>query len=59
LEDYTMVPVPRICVKLNCMKVDKSISSITLKNTKAIRPGELDKAMKGIILLKAAAVIGQ
>lgn len=57
--DYTAIPLPRICVKINCTKVDKSISRITFKAPKDQRPGELDMVMKGLVLLKAAAVIGQ
>jgi hypothetical protein len=34
LVDYTAIPLPRICVKLNCTKIDKSISRITFKAPK-------------------------
>jgi hypothetical protein len=34
LVDYTAIPLPRICVKINCTKIDKSISQITFKAPK-------------------------
>lgn len=55
--DFTAVPLPRVAVKINCSFIDTYIRNIQMKVKQ--RKGEIEKAMRGVVLLKAASVIGE
>jgi len=57
LKDFTAVPLPRIAVKINTSLVDSYIRDTQMK--KKLRKGEIEQAMKGVVLLKSASVIGE
>jgi hypothetical protein len=56
LNDYSSVPVPRFAIKINTASVDRYLQA-TLTKTR-LRPGEVDTAVKSIVMMKAATVLG-
>jgi hypothetical protein len=56
LNDYSPVPVPRFAIKINTSSVDRYLQA-TLTKTR-LRPGEVDTAVKSIVMMKAATVLG-
>jgi len=57
INDWSMVPVPRIALKINTQLLDQYYFSV--KNKIAQRPGELQSCITAIVILKAAAVLGE
>jgi len=57
LSDFTTVPTPRLAVKINCSYLDRFLNSIMSKVNK--RPGELESAVKSLVIMKSATVLGE
>ncbi len=56
VSDFLTVPSPRIAIKKNCMMMDQYLQNIFSKQQK--RPGELETCVKSLVMMKAAAVLG-
>jgi hypothetical protein len=57
LKDYIHVPVPRIALKNNISFIDRYIQTFQDKPNK--RPGESEAALKSLVMLKTATVLGE
>lgn len=57
INDWSTVPVPRIAIKINCALFDKFLSKMIQNPNK--RPGELENAVKALVILKAATTLGE